>query len=85
LIAETVQRAMTLSSTLRVMENSRLADIFLRPPVEEFGTFDFNAFAAAAEVGYTYAMDRLRQLQAEGVIRDGAIIRAAGYTGVGPG
>jgi predicted acylesterase/phospholipase RssA len=77
LIAETVQRALTLASTQRVMENRRRADLFLKPALEGVRLLGFDDVDTIVEAGYRYAADRLKQFEAEGRIENGRIVAAA--------
>lgn len=43
-----------------------LADLYLRPPVEQFAMMDHHAIDAIAEVGYRYAREAIAQWQGDG-------------------
>ena len=36
------------------------ADVYLHPPVSEFGIFEFERIDEVVEVGHAYALERLR-------------------------
>jgi NTE family protein len=59
-ILDTIIRSLLLSSTNVANAVQRDADLYLAPPVSEFGMLEFTAFEQIMEAGYRYAVDTLR-------------------------
>jgi NTE family protein len=53
-------RAVSFSVARRVAAVAKDADLFLRPPVEHFGTTEIDAMHEIAELGYRHTRDKLR-------------------------
>ena len=65
-LGATIMRASLLSSAHALDEAKAMADIYLYPPVEEFGTLEFLALEAIVEIGYNHAQKMIEQWRAEG-------------------
>ena len=52
---------MTLTDAYYAKGRNDLADLYLRPPVERFGTMDFGSFAEIAEIGYRAAQQAIEE------------------------
>jgi hypothetical protein len=48
---------------LKTQLGTRLADLYLRPPVERFGLLEWKALNQMIELGYHYAKEQLAQWQ----------------------
>lgn len=59
-----VTRTMFIAGAQRTEINKRLADVYLRPPVDGFGSLDYKSFDQIVEIGYQYT----RQMLAEEAI-----------------
>jgi hypothetical protein len=58
-LPELVLRAFSLGTTHATEEVARDADLFLRPPVERYGTMDLRHAAEIERIGYEYAREKL--------------------------
>ena len=61
LIPETLLRLITFSDSYHGKGRNDLADLYIRPPVEHFGTLDFGSFAEIAEIGYRAAQQAIEE------------------------
>lgn len=59
-IFDTIIRSLLLSSTNVANSVQRDADLYLAPPVNEFGMLEFTAFEQIMEAGYRYSVDTLK-------------------------
>lgn len=64
-LPELFMRAVSLSVARRIDEVSRDADLFLRPPVERFGTVQLDAIEEIEALGYRHALDALQDFRWE--------------------
>lgn len=62
-LVELFLRAVSLGTASRTAAVARDADLFLRPPVEHFGTAALEAFEEIERLGYEHARDRLAYFQ----------------------
>jgi predicted acylesterase/phospholipase RssA len=60
-IVDILMRATTLNSVRVAGEVKRDADLYLHPPVEEFGMLQFDAIDRIAEIGYAYTQARIAE------------------------
>jgi NTE family protein/lysophospholipid hydrolase len=60
-IASLLMRTTLLGSSSTQNQMAREADLCLTPPLEEYGLLEFGAFEKISEIGYKYAMERLRE------------------------
>jgi len=60
-------RAVCLSVAARTEAVAASADLFIRPPVEHFGTIDFDAVDEIIRIGHRYAAERISQWRAPGL------------------
>ena len=58
-IVEILERTALLGSVRDSQTSGRLADLYLRPPVDEFGMASFGAIDRLVEIGYRHALDQL--------------------------
>ena len=54
-------RATTLNSVRVAEEVKRDADLYLHPPVEEFGMLEFDAVERIVAIGYEYTIARIEE------------------------
>jgi predicted acylesterase/phospholipase RssA/CRP-like cAMP-binding protein len=66
-LSEVFWRAVSFGVTRRTAEVARDADLFLRPPVERFGTVEIGAMNEIAAVGYAHARERLVGFRPPGI------------------
>jgi len=59
-IFEILVRAATLSSNRLSKRAKEMADVLFVPPIEQFAIFGFDAMPEIVEIGYAYAVERLR-------------------------
>ncbi len=62
-IIEILLRSSLLGSVRNAAAAEAEADLFLRPPVGEFGMFDVKAIDRLAEIGYRYAREQLEDFE----------------------
>ena len=64
-IVSLLVRTLEVSSVQRVQDHlaSGLADLYLRPPVDHFGFFEYNAIDDIIEAGYLYTKEQLANWQ----------------------
>ncbi|MCB8945813.1 MAG: cyclic nucleotide-binding domain-containing protein [Ardenticatenaceae bacterium] len=62
----TIMRASLLSSAQALDAAKAMADIYLYPPVEKFGTLEFLALEAIVEIGYVHAQKMIEKWRSEG-------------------
>ncbi|MEO8304978.1 MAG: cyclic nucleotide-binding domain-containing protein [Betaproteobacteria bacterium] len=61
-IAEVLIRTTDVSSSQKTREVKQDADLCLRPPIDRYGTLEFELLDEIAEVGYRYATEKLAAL-----------------------
>ena len=66
-ILHIIMRTATLASADRARTVERDADLYLRPPVQEFGLLEFHRIGDIVEAAYGYAKERLRASVREGL------------------
>ena len=54
-IFEVILRSSMISSSNQTQRNRSIADVYLNPPVENFGLLEFKSFDEIVEAGYDYA------------------------------
>lgn len=57
-------RSTMLSSKQRAREAKAAADVYLRPPIDEFGLLDFKDLERIVEAGYRYTLERIDEIRA---------------------
>jgi predicted acylesterase/phospholipase RssA len=65
-ITQILSRAATLGSIYHCESARRMADLYLRPPVERIGMLEWKALDDIAEVGYRYAAEQIAEWQRGG-------------------
>lgn len=60
-LSDILMRMTTMTSDVRLEENARLADLFLRMPVGDVGMFDWEAIDHTIDTGYRHACEALRE------------------------
>jgi lysophospholipid hydrolase len=58
-MVDVLERALQLTSTRQRRRVADDADLYLTPPVADFGLMQFGALARLEEIGYRYASERL--------------------------
>lgn len=56
-ILDILMRTTLLASSSRTLQVQRAADLYLRPPIDKFGTLDFEKMDELAAIGYSYTME----------------------------
>jgi len=64
-IGAILMRTTEVSSRRKAIEATRDADLWLRPPIDAFGTLEFAKIDEIVDVGFRYAQERLEQLRGE--------------------
>jgi predicted acylesterase/phospholipase RssA/CRP-like cAMP-binding protein len=64
-IADVLMRTTDVGSSQKTREVKKDADLCLRPPVDGFGTLQFEALDAIADVGYRYTKEKLVELRSD--------------------
>jgi predicted acylesterase/phospholipase RssA len=59
-------RSSLLSSAQTLDTAKALADIYIYPPVEKYGTLEFSALEAIVDIGYVYSQKMMEAWRAEG-------------------
>ena len=59
-LSATLMRILELGSTTRRLKQHHYADLYIRPPVQHFGTLDFAAYDEIIEIGYQTALPQLQ-------------------------
>ena len=44
---------------------AQLADLYLKPPVDDFGTLDFKKYNEIFDIGYKYALPKIEEFVAD--------------------
>ena len=85
LIFESLIRVLALNDVHQAKTKRGFADVYIRPPVEQYNILDFGAYQQIADIGYRSAMEALGEW--EGLQRkEGAPVEAvAGRAMAGPG
>jgi predicted acylesterase/phospholipase RssA len=65
-LGATIMRSSLLSSAQALDAAKALADIYIYPPVEQYGTLEFPALEAIVDIGYTYGQKMIEEWRAEG-------------------
>jgi NTE family protein len=65
-LAETVLRTLMVASDRKSREVERMADFYLRPPVDAFRVDDFDRLDEIAHAGYEYAREEIRTWKESG-------------------
>jgi lysophospholipid hydrolase len=60
LIFESLVRVLALNDVHQAKVKRGFAEVYIRPPVEEYNILDFGAYAQIADIGYRSAMEALR-------------------------
>jgi lysophospholipid hydrolase len=60
LIFESLVRVLALNSVHEAKTQRGFADVYIRPPVEQFGILDFGAYARIADIGYRSALEAMQ-------------------------
>jgi len=55
-------RTVVVNSISKANEVKQDADLYLRPPIEDYGLLDFRAMDEIAETGYKYTLEKLEEL-----------------------
>jgi predicted acylesterase/phospholipase RssA/CRP-like cAMP-binding protein len=69
-ILSILMRIIELSSASRKSETSKMADLYLSPPVEQFGITDFHRANEMAEASYRYASEKIADWLASSPVPD---------------
>ena len=59
LIFESLVRVLALNDVHQAKTKRGFADVYIRPPVEQYNILDFGAYQQIAEIGYRSAMEAL--------------------------
>ena len=59
-------RSSLLSSAQALDTAKALADIYIYPPVEKYGTLEFSALEAIVDIGYVYGQQMIEEWQTAG-------------------
>ena len=62
----TIMRSSLLSSAYALDAAKALADIYIYPPVEQYGTLEFSAMEAIVDIGYAYGQKMIEEWRAAG-------------------
>ncbi|HEX7953011.1 MAG TPA: hypothetical protein VF523_08110, partial [Burkholderiales bacterium] len=62
-IVDVLIRTTDVSSSQKTRDVKKIADLCLRPPIDDYGVLQFEALDEIAEVGYRYARARLQELR----------------------
>jgi NTE family protein/lysophospholipid hydrolase len=62
-IVDVLIRTTDVSSSQKTRDVKRIADVCLRPPIDDYGVLQFEALDEIAEVGYRYARAKLQELR----------------------
>jgi predicted acylesterase/phospholipase RssA len=68
-LGATIMRSSLLSSAQNLDAAKAMADIYVYPPVEKYGTLEFEALDDIIRIGYEYAQKMIEIWQAEGKLR----------------
>ena len=65
-----IQARLAYVSSVDALERAKTSPgcLYMRPPIDGFGTLEFNRFDEIYEVGYKYGMDYLTELREQGVL-----------------
>ena len=65
-----IQARLAYVSSVDALERAKTTPgcLYMRPPIDPFGTLEFNKFDELYQVGYKYGMEYLAQLREEGVL-----------------
>ncbi len=66
-ISVTMMRTLMVASERKSREVERMADYYLRPPIDRFRLDDFARIEEIAEVGYRYACEQIREWKQNGM------------------
>jgi NTE family protein/lysophospholipid hydrolase len=81
LIFESLVRVLALNDVQQAKTKRGFADVYIRPPVEQFNILEFGAYAQIADLGYCSAIEALGDWEdlrkREGVPRKGIPLKAA--------
>ena len=69
-LGATILRSSLLSSAQALDEAKAMADIYIYPPVEKYGTLEFEALEAIVDIGYVHAQKVIEEWQAAGTLGD---------------
>lgn len=74
-IAE-IQQRLAYVSSVQALEDAKASPnlLYLRPPIDFYATLDFGKFDEILSVGYTYAVDKLKEIGANDKLGLGAIV-----------
>ena len=61
LIFESLVRVLALNAVHQAKAQRGFADVYIRPPVEQFNILDFGAYRQIADIGYRSALEALRE------------------------
>ena len=82
LIFESLVRVLALNDVHQAKTKRGFADVYIRPPVEQYNILDFGAYQQIAEIGYRSAMEALGEWEdLRG--REGAPVETAWPSGGG--
>jgi lysophospholipid hydrolase len=65
-LGATIMRSSLLSSAQALDAAKAMADIYIYPPVEKYGTLEFSALEAIVEIGYNYGLKMITEWQEAG-------------------
>ena len=87
LIFESLLRVLALNDVHQAKTKRGFADVYIRPPVEQYNILDFGAYQQIADIGYRSAMEALGEWEGlqrqEGAPVEAVAVRA--MAGPGPG
>jgi predicted acylesterase/phospholipase RssA len=58
---ESLVRVLALNGVYQAKTQRGFADVYIRPPVEQYNLMDFGAYKQIAEIGYRSAVEALRE------------------------
>ena len=67
---ELIQARLAYVSSVDSLERAKIMPgcLYMRPPIDPYGTLEFSKFDEIYEVGYTYGKKFLEKLRAEGTL-----------------
>ncbi len=67
-LGATIMRSSLLSSAQALDTAKALADIYIYPPVEQYGTLEFTALQAIVDIGYSYGQEMVQEWRTAGLL-----------------
>ena len=63
-------RTTDVASSEKTREVKKDADLYLRPPIDGYGTLEFELLEEIADVGYRYAKEKIATLRSDKSLAD---------------